>query len=296
MKKSILIFSLSILFYSSYAQFGDSSFGLQYPILVNPATAGMSPETELFVGYRDQWSGFEGAPRRMHAGIQGRLNVRSGVGAVLHSRSWGIFDDIGASFYYAHQLNLGEDQLLRLGLSSHFLQRSVNDSRLDVDNLEADMLLIQNYSNDMHVQFGFGMLYRLKDLTIGLTFPGLYDGTSQGMLSNQNLLVMYDFHALSERVILRPALQWNRNNLLQNQQILTLQALWKKTIWVQAGYNSIGGPMFSTGLQYDKLGINYGYDMNQGDLGGLATGSHEIMLTYQLSKKKVEDGPEKVPF
>ena len=296
MKKGILIFLLLIVCMESYAQFGDSSFGLQYPILGNPATTGMSPETEVFVGYRDQWSGFEGAPRRMHAGIQGRLNQKSGVGAIVHSRNWGIFDDVGANLYYSHKLNLGNNQRLRLGLSTHLLQRSINDNRLDVNNLEADMVLTQNYSDDMNLQFNFGMLYQWKDLTVGLAFPSIYEGGSQSMLSNKNILVMYDFHVLSEKIILRPGLQFNRNNLMKNQQVLTLQALWKKTIWVQAGYNSIGGPIISTGLQYEKIGVNYGYDMNQGELGGLAVGSHEVMLTYKFSKKKESDDSDKVPF
>ncbi len=296
MKKSILIFSLAILSYSTYAQMGESSFGLQYPILGNPATAGMATETEIFVGYRDHWSGFEGAPSRINAGIQGRLKGQSGVGAILHRRSWGIFDDTGASMYYAHQISLGTEQNLRLGLSTHFLQRSVNDSRLDVDNLEADMLLMNNYSNDMLLQFDFGMLYRWKELTIGLTFPGIYNGTGNNMLANQNLLLMYDFYTSSKDIIFRPSFQFNRNNLLENQQVYSLQVLWKKLIWIQASHNSIAGLMFSAGIQYDKIGFNYGYDLHQGELLGLATGSHEIMMTYRFGKEKAEDGSEKVPF
>ena len=294
--KKALIFFFSIICLNTYAQFGESSFGLQYPVLMNPAAAGASPQTEVFVGYRDQWSGLEGAPRRVNAGIQGRLNEQGGVAAMLHSRSWGIFDDMGASFYYAHQLNLGSDKKLRLGLSSHLMQRSVNDNRLDVDNPDADMLLLNNYSNDMHMHFGFGMLYQLHNLTVGLALPGIYNGSNRSMLSNQNFLVMYDFYAFAKDMILRPSLQYNHDNRLEDQQIFSLQALWKKLFWVQAGYNSIGGFMFSTGLQYEKLGINYGYDLNRGNLNGLAAGSHEIMLTFQISKKQASDEPENTPF
>ncbi len=107
---------------------------------------------------------------------------------------------------------------------------------------------------------------------------------------------MYDFYAFAKDMILRPSVQYNRDNGLEDQRVFSLQALWKKLFWVQAGYNSIGVFMFSTGLQYEKLGINYGYDLNQGNLSGLTAGSHEIMLTFQLSKKPASDESEKTPF
>lgn len=282
------IFSTIIILYFTFSQVwgqinAESSFYLQQPMLVNPAASGLPIATEVFLTYRDQWTGFDGAPKMLRAAVQGRLQDKSGIGLQLKSYQWGVLDDIGANFSYAHQINLTGEHHLRLGASTGFFHRSVNEKRLDMENPDADITLNNNYSRDMFMQFGFGVLYRWKQLTVSVSSPEIYNGSSQKMFNSGIFWVVYQHKLPASDIMLTPSVLFKTDKYLPDQTHIALQGTWKDMVWLQAGYKTNKNLLFSTGLKYDKIGFGYSFESNNKTLSHFSYGSHEILLSYQFS-------------
>lgn len=282
------IFIITVAIYLSLSQVlgqinSESSFYLQHPILINPAASGLSSSTEVFLSYRDQWTGFEGAPKMFQAAIHGRLQQNTGIGMLLQSYQWGVLDDKGGSFFYAHQVDLAQEHKLRLGASTGFFQRSINFNRLDVENPDGDMVFHNHYGNDMFMQVGFGVLYHWQQLSISISSPGIYDGASQKMFSKNNIWVAYHHKIPSSAIVITPSIQYRSNKTNPSLIHMAIQGAWKDIVWLQAGYKTNKNLLFSTGLKYDKLGFGYSFEHNNQILSHFSYGSHEILLSYLFS-------------
>lgn len=282
-----IIIMMSLGVYEVFAQVvSGSGFHLQYPMLVNPAAAGIPPATEALMSYRDQWSGFEGAPKLLQAAIHGRFKQNTGLGALLKSYQWGIFNDNSAAFMYAHQVNFSADHKLRLGASAGFFQRSINQNRLDVENPDGDMVLNDQYSNDMFMKFGMGVMYHWKQLTISVSSPDIYNGTAQSMFSQHIMWLSYNYKLPASEAALKPIVQIRTGNTNPIQALCALQGSWKDLAWLQLGYNTHNNILVSTGFNYDKLGFGYAFEKNNGKLNYFSYGSHEVLLSYRFSSKE----------
>ncbi len=171
MKKLYLIFVLALVVANLLpvaSSSGQQLFRLtQYfnnPMAINPATTGIEGFMDVKIGYRQQWSGVDGAPETYYLSVHSPLRatqsqasyrnnalrisnpslydqldgsqgyspsrVKHGVGGYIISDSQGIFAQTSGFLSYASHLLLGDQLRLSLGVSA-----GVNNQRIDVSEV-----------------------------------------------------------------------------------------------------------------------------------------------------------------
>jgi len=145
-------------------------------LLINPAYAGYHPYPALTAIVREQWLGFEGAPKTQslsfHAPIsQGRL----GIGANLQRRSIGVSSATTFDAIYDYRIPVGNGMLsLGVSASGRFLQVDYSDPAVrTVQDVQLDPGVESISDNKFLANVGAGLYYYTPRFYLGLSSPRL---------------------------------------------------------------------------------------------------------------------------
>ena len=112
------------------SQFMTNSF------LSNPAIAGTLPETPVTMTFRNQWTGFDGAPETMTLSGHTSLPNNLGIGAIVYSDdTGGAINRTGLEIAGSYTIDLNNYDAVSFGLSVMANQWSF-DNDLDVWDVE----------------------------------------------------------------------------------------------------------------------------------------------------------------
>ncbi len=129
-------------------------------LMVNPAYAGYKEDLNLSAIYRQQWSGFPGAPRTMGVTLDGLTNVhdeRMGLGVDLTDDKLGPQEstDLYGSYSYRIPMDNAGTRRLCLGLAFGFTQYSIDGSALQyVDANDPNIPLVKVNTITPDARFG----------------------------------------------------------------------------------------------------------------------------------------------
>lgn len=111
-------------------QFPMRSTGLLNPFQDHAAAAGSRECLDLHMGYRSQWSGFEGAPSTAFANLHGKLLSNgpnfSGMGARIETDEAAAWSSLSISFAYSYNMKLSNGSRLAAGLGLGAFQQKLN--------------------------------------------------------------------------------------------------------------------------------------------------------------------------
>src|SRR5687768_1352301 len=100
------------------------------PFLYNPSYIAPNGYTELFVNYRLQWAGFEGAPTTITANFHHPLSYKMGVGASLVHDQVGILKTTTGMLSFGYQIYFGKNfshpHKLAFGLSAGMANSNIS--------------------------------------------------------------------------------------------------------------------------------------------------------------------------
>lgn len=288
--------------------FNSESFGQQdaqytqymyNTISVNPAYAGSRDVLSLTGLYRTQWVGLEGAPKTMtFSGHTPLRNKKLGLGvSIVRDQIW-IQDETYLDIDLSYTINTSDNGKLAFGLKGGAHLLNIDFSRTNPENSsDDDFDLSNNVDNKFSPNVGFGIYYYTDRFYLGYSAPTLlktnyYDNdvSSVSYLAkdrvNHYLIAGYVFD-LSADVKLKPAVLFKAvqgaplqadlsGNLLFNDK-LTLGLAYR---W-DAALSGLIGFQLSEGLM-----IGYAYDWETTELNNYNSGSHEIILRYELRSSK----------
>jgi len=263
----------------------------------NPAAAGNSDQIQLFAMHRQQWVGFQDAPKttllNAHAFFE---SISSGLGLVFYYDQLGVATtNMNAKLAYSYQTPIAENMLLSFGVAGGVLNKSVdpdkwkyneNSTRPDVPDSKTNLDLDLGVEFSMPVfMAGVSVTHLLdsRDDIINTTAGRQFTGYARG-----NIALCNDFS-------LAPALVYNNySSTLPSFFELNATAFYKKSYWLGVGTRFNDGFDFALlnaiiGFEWNFLRIGYGYDLSLGDLSKVASSTHEIMLSFKfgnLGKKK----------
>ena len=97
------------------------------PFIYNPAYAGVFPGQEYSLQYRQQWSGFENAPRTAYANGYGTFKKKPymAIGGTLMNDRVGLLNQTGFSAAYAYHLKINKNYKLGFGVSAGAAQYNI---------------------------------------------------------------------------------------------------------------------------------------------------------------------------
>ena len=284
----------------SYAQQDAQYTQYMYnTISVNPGYAGSRDVLNLTGLYRTQWVGLEGAPKTMTFSAHSPLrNNKLGLGVSLVRDQIWIQDETYIDIDFSYTINTSDTGQLAFGLKAGAHLLNIDFTRTNPENNTDDSFdLSNNIDNKFSPNVGFGIYYHTEKFYIGYSAPTLlrtkyYDNevSSISYLAkdrvNHYLIAGYVFD-LSADLKLKPAVLFKAvagaplqmdlsGNLLLNEK-LTLGLAYR---W-DAALSGLIGFQLSDGLM-----IGYAYDWETTELNNYNSGSHEIILRYELRSSK----------
>ena len=272
--------------------------------LYNPAYAGANKGTQFNMGYRNQWSGFEGAPVTYMANGFGTLKKRPNMaigGLIINDKS-GLLSR--TSFYgtYSYHVKLSKKVNLGFGVGVGGVQYNVkiyNAKTYDKD----DEFLKNNILNANAFDANAGLYLYSKNFFMGLSSQQL----SKGKIYWQNTVgrltphlygfMGYNFQLDKKKKewVLQPSVLVRYNDPSPYQLEVNLKCIYKDMFWIAAG-DRIGASfdaMFGATIN-KQFTVAYSYDYATTALQKYSNGSHEIVLGYTISAKKKKTVGDKI--
>lgn len=266
--------------------------------VVNPAYAGARGVLSLNVFARKQWVGIQGAPETGTFSIHAPVNYSMGLGfSVIYDRL-GPVTETNSYADFSYTIRVAEEGKLAFGLKGGVTLHHVDVGLLDPLVLGDENVLNIN-PNETYPNFGTGIYYYTREFYLGASIPNVletkYFVKSNGSVSNVSERMHYFFTSgyvfkLSRSVDIKPSIlvkaafgapvsvDLSGNVLLNKKVELGLSYRLDDSISAMAGFNI--SPDFRIGYAYDLTVSNY---------GNYNSGTHEIMLLFDLYRSRVKN-------
>lgn len=268
---------------------------------INPAFAGSHDALSATIQYRDQWVGFQDAPKGQMFSVHTPVNNdRIGLGLLVDKKTIGIYKETSFIGNYAYRRELYNGKLaLGLGFGITVYDVAWNDLEATDAN---DVLLTDNSTSAALPDFSLGAYYYTHEYFIGISLPLFLShvpNESTGNYKIKNNFSDYNYFftggykiGISPMVKFFPSvlIKYHPNYAVQidyNAQIIL-----KDRIWIGMGYRNSN--MLVSMLQCqinDQLRIAYSYDFDFSIIGRYKNGSHEIVLGYVFSYTRIVMSP-----
>lgn len=268
--------------------------------MLNPAIAGTRKTVDARLNYRNQWTGFEGAPKTMGASVHGRFyKGKMGAGAYVYR------DQLGPAMYTtvaaAYSIHIKfSDTELSFGANFNYNVLSMDASKITFHNSQDQAILnMMAYPKAKIPNAAMGLLYYNDRFHIGIAmnnmlgtsyeFPRKVDGVKKSHIKtvpHYSLNLGYNWSNNPDFIFENMVFA---NYVAGTPMLLdyTLRMHIRQGLFIGAGVrikNSISGQV---GYTYDEsVQISYSYDYNTNALRAYNTGTHEIKLIYVYDKDR----------
>ena len=291
MTKYILSIALLFLQVGIYAQVLPLSNNYDINTLsINPAVAGSHDALSLFLSVRNQWMGFDGAPKTRSLSVHTPImDERVGLGLTIETNHIGIFRQTSVMGNYAYRTELYPGTFsLGLGFGvSAFSDAWQNLNPKDQD----DNLLMDKPMSGIMPEFSLGSYFYTKKYYVGFSLPfflshpmnpntGKYQLRNKPSKYNYLFMAGYDI-TLNEALDMLPSVLVRVTPHDPVRIDYNVKLGIKDLIKVGLGYRNSN--MIVTSLQCQlnyQILLGYSYDFNVGETVKYMNNSHEIMINY----------------
>lgn len=292
----LMLLQLQLSFAQQDPQYTQYMYNMS---VVNPAYATDEPGKINLGGlYRAQWVGSVGGPTTgtffIHAPLARR--VEGGV-SVIHDEIGDVVKETNLFADFAYVLPLGEKTRLSFGLKAGFTFFSTNFNGFTYTDELPDPAFANNLSRAFP-NVGVGTFFFGENYYVGLSAPNLLRSThlerEDGIIAN-GVEEIHSFFTggyvfkLSEIVKFKPAFMVKMVPNVPLSTDVTANFLFYDKIEFGAGYRL--GDAVSGLVNFrvsPALRIGYAYDYTLSNLGRFNSGSHEVMILFDLFNKNAK--------
>lgn len=288
----------------------DPSFSQYFfnPMYVNPGYAGSRDVFSGTIGHRSQWIGMEGEPESQTLNIHSALpNTNIGLGLQATNDKVGPLRNTSLGLVFAYHLHLGEEARLAFGITG-----TINNLRIDYSMLsyedETDPSFVNADQNSWVPDASAGLYFYKNRFYAGVSARNLIQsrfkldgngGPNLARFARHYYLTSGIVVPLSTNFDLRPSLLVKYVDHTPAVLDVNASLIFKQQLFVGAGFRTgkridIGGMdnMLIASIEYDfknlPLRFGYSYDFYLSRKGVYNSGTHEIMLGWDLSFAKTK--------
>jgi len=288
-----------------YSQYNFNKF------LINPANAGYNGYTSINLVAREQWTGFEGAPRTHAITVDSRIlpnsyiekdasvrkkkrmssrSGRVGWAAHLFNDHTGPLDRTGLEGTYAYHLSFTDSQL-SFGLSGMFYQFRLNKDEVILSGDPYDPL-VDGIKGTVYIpDASLGVFYTTSRIHAGISAQHLLQSSVQfgdriddyRLYRNYNITAGYLWY-LGERVSIEPSfllrLPERSDPLLDVNADISIN----EKFWAGLSYRTGNAMIIYLGARFDRYFFGYAFDYNFNTLMDYTYGSHEFMAAVRFGQ------------
>lgn len=303
MKKIITSFALAFAvvgFAQQDPQFSQYQFN---QMVINPAYAGSRDALSAVVNVRQQWSGFDGAPRTQAFSLHGPLKKkRIGLGLSGYADQIGPKKTVGVYGSFAYILPITNKLKLSFGLRGGIVSYNFDWSKISYQNPNEGPSNFSPQSQHTIVDVDAGLFLKSNSFYCGISVTHL----NGAKIYNENISVIntpttynlnYNLNThmffiiskgfkLSENLVFNPTIMIKTVKGITTSDI-NVNFLIKQRVWIGTFYrgeNSIGAllQVYVT----EKLRIGYAYDVSMSHVQRQLGSGHEIMIGFDFNTVK----------
>lgn len=307
MKKNLLVLLFLACFGQIFAQQEPlySQYMFNMPAL-NPAYAGSNGLINSALLFRKQFVGMAGSPTTATLGIDAPFwGDRLGGGLLLIMDKIGKTQTFDLQTQYAYRIKTPKNGNLALGLQMGFAQYTFRGSELSYSSQQntgnsfaSDPILEENI-NRLLPNVGTGAWFNNERFYIGFSVPRLinyrFSENQQGLLQSQARQFRHYFITsgyvfdLNTNFQLKPSILVRAVEAAAINYDLNANLWYQKRIGFGLSYRNRAAMVAMFEFQtYKGLRISYAYDFATAALARHTSGSHEIMIRFQMRKNKKE--------
>ncbi len=260
--------------------------------LINPGFCGTKRLVDVRVNYRNQWTGYDGAPKTYALAANVRLlKGKIGVGGFLFKDDIGPFKNFATSLTAAYHLKFPDSEL-SFGVQGNYMRQSFDGTAISLRNQQDKA--INQYTQDKSKNYdaSFGIVYYNDRFHLGVGANNVIgsalefykkDDFKKGTYTNvphynlsagynwaDNLDYVFENTVLAVYVPSIPfSFEYNLRVHLKKQLMAGLDFRFNDAIALQLGYTI-----------KNYLQISYSYDFVTSPLRTYQKGSHEIMIVF----------------
>lgn len=265
--------------------------------VVNPAYA-TATASVLNLGslYRYQWAGIEGAPKTLTLFAHTPINQKIEGGFSLVSDNIGDGAKKETNFFadFAYVLQLNEKHKLSFGLKAGFssISTNFNGFQLNSGDISTDKAFAENI-NETVPNIGIGAYYFSDNFYVGLSAPNLLSAEHVNANANSTSFGSEEIHTyftggyvfdINESFKLKPAFMAIFVKGAPVSVDLTANVLYNEKFELGAAYRYDDSVSLLMNVNITpSLRIGYSYDYLTSNLSQFSSGSHEIVLLYNLN-------------
>lgn len=273
--------------------------------VINPAYATEGNDIDIGALYRTQWVGSVGAPNTgtlfVHLPLQEKVQV--GL-SVINDQIGDVVNETNVYADFAYILKLGNSTKLSLGVKAgaSFFNTNFNDF------VYSDVLPDPAFANNLSKTFpnvGAGAYLFGDNYYVGFSAPNLLNSKhlerNSGIVTNGVeeihffLTGGYVFD-LNENLKLKPAFMTKAVSGAPLAVDITANVLFNNVFEIGAGYRLDDAVMGLANFRITpSLRIGYAYDYTLSNLGRFNSGSHEIMILFDIDRLGTPKGYDKSP-
>lgn len=220
--------------------------------------------------YQSQWSGVDGGPEQLSAGVQVPFtSMNMGLGLQIKQDKIGPLSQTAVQLNYAYHIPTGRSSRLSFGLSGEFGQYRLDPSR-EITASPNDPLLFSEAMNTSYYNLGAGVYFYstdMEDWEESYFFAGLsaYQAIPQDLIFGTNTNLPRDLHAYAllgyrfyfDQFFLEPSAQLDYamdDILLPRFQVL-LEMI--DSFWAGLAIDGAFSTSIQAGFILDTGGYNY---------------------------------------
>jgi type IX secretion system PorP/SprF family membrane protein len=268
--------------------------------MLNPAVAGTTKTIDARMNYRNQWVGFDGAPKTMGVSAHGRFyKGMMGAGGYVYRDQIGPSSITTIALAYAFHLKF-EDTELSIGINGNYNMQKIDPSKITYQNTQDPVITdLYNYTKSNIPNAAFGVLYYNDRFHVGAAMNNLLGTTyefpkqSKTRRAEMKTVPHYSF-SVGYNWSENQDFVWENNlfaNLVVGTPILidyNLRLHIQHKFFVGAGIRLANSVIGQFGYTIEDFAqVSYSYDYSTNNLRPYNSGTHEIKLVYLFDKNKL---------
>lgn len=267
--------------------------------IINPAYAGSNESLSLVSLYRNQWTGFEGAPKTLTVSAHTPLREKTGIGISFISDQLGPVKENNIYADFSYTINLGNSSKLAFGIKAGL---TVHDIALNsgIITFEPGDPLFRSDVSKVTPNVGFGSFLYSDNYYIGLSVPNILnsthldnDGIAFGNERKHYFFTSGYVFQLSKQIKFKPSFLIKSSFDSPLSFDVNANFLFYDRFELGASYRNIDSFSGLIGFSItENIRIGYAYDHIISDLKIASTSSHEVFLVFDFYfKNKVSRSP-----
>ncbi len=296
----IILFAFVATLVNAQSRYFDERYiysqAFLHPVLVNPGATATDGDQNLLINYRSAWATFPGSPKSVTLSYDGLLADRLGMGLLVIQDNYGSLQTSKGqlSFSYIVKSDINK---IGFGLSAEYVRHGLNNYGVstNIGNEDDPEIKARRAGIDyIDASFGIHGVYDDK-FTYGIALPSLISSRIDNTISDDKrelgflLNLGYKVSASTSGISLNPSILLKKFNHVPTHIDLNLklgfleEKLFGGVSYRVGAEDNLG---FLIGVNVEKIGFYYTYNVSGKQFQDYNNGAHEISAKIKLGSTK----------